>query len=112
MREEEYNTVAVIAKDKNELNRFKQSLKSIMAADTANKDILLNSFLREEEEFAATLCDIAGSKGIEFDAVILLNASDEQYNSELDRTKLYVACTRPLHNLKLYSIGDKSRFIG
>lgn len=112
LREEEYNTVAVIAKDKNELNRFKQSLKSIMAADTANKDILLNSFLREEEEFAATLCDIAGSKGIEFDAVILLNASDEQYNSELDRTKLYVACTRPLHNLKLYSIGDKSRFIG
>lgn len=111
LRDEEYNTVAVIAKDKQELNKFKRNLKDIMAADTANKDILLNSFLREEAEFAATLCDIAGSKGIEFDAVILLNASDKQYNSELDRTKLYVACTRPLHNLKLYAIGDKSRFI-
>ena len=110
-RKQGLNTAAVIAKGEAELKEFSTALSGLMSEDTANEDILTNEYLREEQEFAVTLCDIANSKGIEFDAVIILNVSDELYNSDLDRTKLYVACTRALHVLKLYSVGKRSTFI-
>jgi DNA helicase IV len=39
--------------------------------------------------------------GLEFDAVIVWNAADEQYapDSEEDKRKLYVASTRAMHQL-------------
>ena len=39
--------------------------------------------------------------GLEFDAVIVWNAADEQYapDSEADKRKLYVASTRAMHQL-------------
>lgn len=39
------------------------------------------------------------AKGLEFDAVILFNASHENYNENNEKSLLYVACTRALHEL-------------
>ncbi|QDX94424.1 helicase [Brevibacillus laterosporus] len=51
------------------------------------------------------------SKGVEFDAVIIYNASTKQYGKESDRKLLYTACTRAMHELHIYSLQDISPFI-
>lgn len=51
------------------------------------------------------------AKGIEFDAVILYNASKQQYGREMERNLFYTACTRAMHELHLYSLGTCSPFI-
>ncbi|AHF07834.1 HelD family protein [Desulfitobacterium metallireducens] len=51
------------------------------------------------------------AKGLEFDAVLVYQASAEKYSSEFDRKLLYVACTRALHRLSLYYTGELSGFL-
>ncbi|GGM33509.1 helicase IV [Paraliobacillus quinghaiensis] len=51
------------------------------------------------------------AKGIEFDAVIIYNASHKRYQNELERNLLYTACTRAMHELFVLSIGEVSTFI-
>lgn len=50
------------------------------------------------------------AKGLEFDAVMVAAFRDPFRDSELDRKILYVAMTRPMHELHL--IGDFSMFLG
>ncbi|CAM4270341.1 DNA helicase-2/ATP-dependent DNA helicase PcrA [Paenibacillus endophyticus] len=51
------------------------------------------------------------SKGLEFDAVLIADASAEDY-SPLDAKLLYVGCTRALHKLKLYYRGELTMLLG
>lgn len=51
------------------------------------------------------------AKGLEFDAVIIHDASDETYGHENERKLLYTACTRALHSLTLYYSGELSRLL-
>jgi DNA helicase II / ATP-dependent DNA helicase PcrA len=49
---------------------------------------------------------------LEFDAVFVADASEENYTtSELDTKLLYVALTRPLHKLYIYYIGERSKLL-
>ena len=52
------------------------------------------------------------AKGLEFDAVIIHDASAETYGAETDRKLLYTACTRALHSLTLYYSGELSPLVG
>lgn len=51
------------------------------------------------------------SKGIEFDAVLVWDASGDRYGREQDRKLLYTVCTRALHVLRVYSLGAPSPFL-
>lgn len=52
------------------------------------------------------------AKGLEFDAVLIANANKNEYmENELDIKLLYVAMTRPLHKLYIYSEGTPSRLL-
>ncbi|MDD3413447.1 MAG: ATP-binding domain-containing protein [Lachnospiraceae bacterium] len=51
------------------------------------------------------------SKGLEFDQVLIPNVSKEEYQSEMDRKMLYVACTRAMHKLSLTYVGEKTRWL-
>ncbi|MGR5874136.1 ATP-binding domain-containing protein [Bacillus pacificus] len=51
------------------------------------------------------------AKGIEFDAVIIYDASKDVYSDESVRRLFYTACTRAMHELQLYSVGEVSPFI-
>lgn len=51
------------------------------------------------------------AKGVEFDAVIIYNGSEEVYHRESDRKLFYTACTRAMHKLHIYHIGETSHFI-
>lgn len=46
-------------------------------------------------------------KGLEFDAVIVVDANDENYCTEIDRQAFYVASTRAMHSLQLLYNGNK-----
>ncbi|MFB4321569.1 RNA polymerase recycling motor HelD [Priestia sp. BR_2] len=51
------------------------------------------------------------AKGIEFDAVLVYDASSEAYGRENERKLLYTACTRAMHRLYLYATGEWSPFV-
>jgi DNA helicase-2/ATP-dependent DNA helicase PcrA len=48
------------------------------------------------------------SKGLEFDAVLICDTDNKNYHSEDDKKLLYIACTRALHRLNLFCIGETS----
>lgn len=51
------------------------------------------------------------AKGIEFDAVLVYNASKEQYRKESERHVFYTVCTRAMHELHLFSLGEPTPFL-
>lgn len=51
------------------------------------------------------------AKGVEFDAVILYDASRESYGHERERKLFYTACTRAMHELHLLYSGEVSPFL-
>lgn len=51
------------------------------------------------------------AKGLEFDGVIIADASRRAYNHETERKAFYTACTRALHFLTLLSVGEPSPFL-
>ncbi|MDB4868939.1 MAG: helicase, partial [Cohnella sp.] len=51
------------------------------------------------------------AKGIEFDAVIVWDASAARYGQERDRKLLYTVCTRALHVLRVYYLGQPSNWL-
>lgn len=51
------------------------------------------------------------AKGLEFDEVILPQTNDKNYQSEMDRSMLYIAATRAMHRLSLTYHGTKCLFL-
>jgi DNA helicase-2/ATP-dependent DNA helicase PcrA len=59
------------------------------------------------------ICVLPGylAKGLEFDAVVVHDASDARYHTDADRRLLYTACTRAMHALWLVALGRPSRLL-
>lgn len=51
------------------------------------------------------------AKGVEFDAVLIYDASAQVYHRESERKLFYTACTRAMHQLMLYTAGDWTPYI-
>jgi DNA helicase-2/ATP-dependent DNA helicase PcrA len=51
------------------------------------------------------------SKGLEFDEVIVPFVSIRNYQNEVDKRMLYIACTRAMHKLTLTYTGEVTNFI-
>ncbi|MBQ8909114.1 MAG: AAA family ATPase [Clostridia bacterium] len=87
----EFEHIAIICKCKKEANAVYNKLKKIMDC----------RILAEPEDYEAkvlvTTC--ATAKGIEFDAVIIPNASTDNYKNTIDKNIVYVSATRALHKL-------------
>ncbi|MNJ79227.1 Helicase IV [compost metagenome] len=56
-----------------------------------------------------TSCHMA--KGLEFDHVIVPFVDVSNYKTDMDRSLLYIACTRAMHVLTLTFHGEQSSFI-
>lgn len=97
-RKQEYETIAVICRDEEEVRRLSEKLKKLTE---------IREFNAETEEFGSgvMVLPIEYAKGLEFDAVILYNPDDKSYPAEDGFARLlYVAATRALHELSvLYS---------
>lgn len=51
------------------------------------------------------------AKGLEFDQVLVPFANAEHYSTKMDRSLLYIACTRAMHRLTLTYSGEASRLV-
>ena len=96
----QYKTIAIICKNDTEANWINTELQ---------KDkIYINNITNSDTQYSGGICTITSylSKGLEFDGVIVANASEDEYssNKNIDMKLLYVSMTRPLHELNiLYS---------
>lgn len=54
------------------------------------------------------ITSVAIAKGLEFDTIIVPDVDGETYRSDIDRSMLYIACTRAMHHLHLTGVGAPS----
>ncbi|OBZ14499.1 helicase [Bacillus sp. FJAT-27264] len=99
-----YHYVAVICKTAEESARVHSALEDKLPARLVTKDT--PNFQKGTLVLPAYL-----AKGVEFDAVIIYDGSDQQYNRESERKLFYTACTRAMHLLHIYCLGHPSRFM-
>ncbi len=109
----EYETIAVICKDMAEARSMVADLNNIVSGKY-NINNYVNLFTEDNVDLSGkvTVLPIEFAKGLEFDAVIISDASREAYPKEDGYAKLlYVAATRALHELKVYYSGDLTGLI-
>ena len=96
-----YNSVAIICKNNEETVLYKQAVANLNLKNQfcfVTKDDTV--FVDEKIMIIPSYI----SKGLEFDAVIISNASTEMYG-EFDRNLFYVSITRALHKLVIFHSG-------
>lgn len=102
MKNKGYSSIAVLCKDEDEVNN-----KYIDLCKYFPEIKMINS---KDNIYEGGLCiiDVKSAKGLEFDAVIISDVSENMYSSEsiVDYKKLYVAMTRSLHELVICSDGE------
>ena len=95
--EKEYKTVAIICKNEEEATLINNKLR--------NKEFVINNITDSDTQYNGGICTITSylAKGLEFDGVVVANASENEYNSSkaINMKLLYVAMTRPLHELNI-----------
>lgn len=104
LRKKEYKSIAIICKSASESYKAYQTLSHI------DQIKLLKSSSMEFEQGVVIVPSYL-SKGIEFDAVIVYNASKQMYGEENMRRVFYTVCTRAMHHLQLFSVGEPSPFL-
>lgn len=98
-------TIAVICRNAEECEALTGALSG---------KITLNSFMGENARFenGVSILPIEYSKGLEFDSVIVSDASESYYPKEDAHVRLlYVAATRALHNLTVFHVGKLTGII-
>ena len=103
-RSRSYHSIAVICKSASESESVYASLDGI-------EDIKLMKSDSLQYEQGVIVIPAYLAKGIEFDAVIIYDASIESYRDENLRRLFYTACTRAMHELQLYYLGEQAPFL-
>lgn len=105
LQEEGANSIAVICKTAEESRTAFEALEAgcpgmrLIEKETVtfeNGTVVIPSYL---------------AKGVEFDAVILYNASSRVYKQESERKLFYTACTRAMHELHVYYLSEPTPFL-
>ena len=104
-KQSQYQSLGIICKSQKQANELFETLK------TVHNDILLLNFTSSEFREGIIISSAHMSKGLEYDQVIVPNVSDDCYKTEMDRSLLYIACTRAMHKLELTYYGKKTEFL-
>lgn len=101
---EGYESAAVICRTAAESEEAHAALAALMPVRLVTKDT---------PKFEKGICVIPAylAKGVEFDAVLIYNASADVYAKESERRLFYTACTRAMHALHVFTIGRPCRFL-
>ncbi|WP_209812732.1 HelD family protein [Ammoniphilus resinae] len=97
LQEKRMNTIALLGRTEAECEALFMALKA--------KGIPVSLVQAEQENYAGgiSIMPVYMSKGLEFDAVLLLDVNDQAYRKTVQDAKLlYVGCTRALHELWLF----------
>ncbi|MBD7986137.1 UvrD-helicase domain-containing protein [Sporosarcina sp. Sa2YVA2] len=104
LQKRQYSTIAIICKSVAESITAYDSLGDI-------EDIKLVKNGSTEYQQGVVVIPAYLAKGIEFDAVIIYDASAQIYGDAGLRRLFYTACTRAMHYLQIYSVGKPSPFL-
>ncbi|WP_246079549.1 RNA polymerase recycling motor HelD [Paenibacillus piri] len=104
LRAESIASIAILTKTAEESRLVYERLSSAISVTLISKND--HSFQKGVLIMPAYL-----AKGLEFDAVIVWDASRHQYDKESERKLFYTACTRAMHQLHIFYTGQLTRFI-
>ncbi|WP_188456762.1 RNA polymerase recycling motor HelD [Virgibacillus oceani] len=99
-----HETIAIICKTLQESEQMYHLLRDKVSVKQMNEETY--SF-----EKGLLVLPVYLAKGIEFDAVLIPNASRQHYAREADRTLFYTACTRAMHELTMVTADEPCIFI-
>ncbi|MEH7504130.1 RNA polymerase recycling motor HelD [Neobacillus drentensis] len=97
LKEEELNSIAIIGRTDKECLRIHKMLEN------SNLPIQLLEEKEDMKKGSVVILPSYLSKGLEFDAVLILTLEESYSDDELDIKLLYVVMTRPMHRLYLYA---------
>ncbi|QMV43546.1 RNA polymerase recycling motor HelD [Cohnella cholangitidis] len=103
-----YGTIGVITKTAHETGNASALLKERLPDDVS---VTLVTGGAAELPKGVSVLPSYLAKGIEFDAVLVWDASSASYGQEKDRKLLYTVCTRALHVLHVYHTGEASPWL-
>lgn len=104
LQHEGHQSIAVITKTTAESKHAYQLLRDRLSIRLIDQETV-------SYEQGVVLIPAYLAKGVEFDAVMIYNASSEVYGRSGDRKLFYTACTRAMHELGLYSIGEATIYM-
>lgn len=99
-----HESIAIICKTMEETNKLYNELKEEMPIHLIHEETYMF-------QKGVVILPVYLAKGIEFDAVIIPDASNDMYGEDTDQTLFYTACTRAMHELVMVINGETSRFI-
>lgn len=104
-REKGYASVGLICKNRAHAQRIYEGLRDRL-------DLTLVGDGRTREIGGVFAIPVYMSKGLEFDAVLIVDGDERTYRSADDKKLLYVASTRALHRLTYLCVGRPARWVG
>ena len=104
-RQSEHASLGILCKSQRQAQLLFEQLH------TEGDSMVLLDFGSSEFQNGIVVTSVHMSKGLEFDQVIIPDSSDELYHTPLDRSLLYIACTRAMHQLDLTCCGRKTEFL-
>ncbi|WP_404451036.1 ATP-binding domain-containing protein [Virgibacillus necropolis] len=102
--EDGHETIAIICKTLKESEALFDLLSGKLSVKLIDEDT--HTFQK-----GVLILPVYWAKGIEFDAVIIPDASHQQYAGESSRNLFYTACTRAMHELIMFTINEPCAFI-
>jgi DNA helicase-2/ATP-dependent DNA helicase PcrA len=108
LAEDGHRTIAVICKTDRESQEIYRQLAARIIGE-----LRLQRISKSTASFSKGVMVIPSylAKGVEFDAVIIPDASADNYCRESERRLFYTCCTRAMHELHLFSPGELSPFV-
>ncbi|MBO9606855.1 MAG: UvrD-helicase domain-containing protein [Paenibacillaceae bacterium] len=106
LRAEGFGTIAVVAKTAAE---SREAYAALAEQGCAELRLISKETLVFEKGVAVIPAYLA--KGIEFDAVLIYDASAQTYGRESERKLFYTACTRAMHRLHLYTASEWTPYL-
>jgi DNA helicase-2/ATP-dependent DNA helicase PcrA len=97
-----YHSLGIVCKTQ------KQAARLYKALESAYDKILLLTAETGAFGQGVIITSSHMAKGLEFDQVIIPDADATNYNNEVDRGLLYIACTRAMHRLDLMYVKEQS----
>ncbi|MDR7077376.1 DNA helicase-2/ATP-dependent DNA helicase PcrA [Neobacillus niacini] len=96
LKKEELNSIAIIGRTDSDCVRIHKLLEN------SNLPIQLLEEKEDMKKGSVVILPSYLSKGLEFDAVLIVTLEEKYSDEEIDIKLLYVAMTRPMHRLYLY----------
>ena len=105
LEKKNYESIALISRNEKLSHEIKAGLEK--------NGKVINEITNNNQEYNGGICSVSSSlaKGLEFDAVIITDASEDKFSSSnmTDMKNLYVSMTRPLHQLEILYNGELTK---